>query len=398
MPDSAVDHIIKLFDQSIEAGLEFLKDNLSELSCPVPALSAVKTLCCILNGLLRSISEYHGGFAGTRESPTSSSKKVEEESTSQLPYQTLAGIYIPTRYNNPAVGSRVKAAKTAIKHDLPLHCQNPTALRDTISKLFVFAFVWAFGSCFERVEQEVDLDVSDSDLADEIADQKISRGGDTPMEKFDAFVYDLFSEGEVIVHLPSSTRLIYSYYPNIYTNSFELFERLVTPPQQNVSFLSYGLDSPLASHRFMFDLFVNSSEDPYNASKLGMIPTVDIIRLSFLVAVMYEARSMPDVMISGKSGVGKTQLLMFLAKCMPSMKWRKAVIQTMLGKPPVVEKGSEVDEKLDIDDNTFSTVLYHISSQLESQKMQAMLGSHLMRQGKSILLPPTGKNVMFCST
>ena len=389
MPDGIVDHIIKLFDQSIDAGLEFLKENSSELSCPVPTISAVKTLCCILNGLLRSISEYHGGFVEVKEP---ASQEAEEESTSQLPYQTLAGIYIPSRYN-PSITSGSKMAKRAIKHDMPFHCQNPNALREIISKLFVFAFVWSFGGFFERVEHEVDLDVSENDLADEIADQKIARGGDSAMEKFDAFVYEIFSEGEIVVHLPSSTKLIYSYYPNIYTNSFEPFDRLVTPPVQNVSFLSYGLESPLASHRFLFDLFVNSNEDTYNAAKLSMIPTVDIIRLSFLIAVMFEARSMPHVMISGKSGVGKTQLLNFLAKCTPSVKWRRSVAQTMLGKPIRADGGREVDEKVDVEDQTFSTVLYHISSQLESQKMQSMLSSYLMRQGKSILLPPTGKNV-----
>ncbi len=379
---------MKLFDQSIDVGLEFLKENSSELSCPVPGISAVKTLCCILNGLLRSISEYHGGFVSVKESPN-----AEEESTSELPHQTLAGIYIPTKYNNPAISSRTKMAKKAVGSDQPLHRQNLSTLREIIGKLFVFAFVWAFGSCFERVELEVDLDVSDNDLTDELTDQKIARGGDTAMEKFDALVYDTFSEGQVTVHLPSSTRLIYSYYPNIYTNSFDLFDRLVTPAVQNVSFLSYGLDSPLASHRFIFELFVNSSEDTYNASKLSMIPTVDIIRLSFLISVMFEARSHPNVMISGKSGVGKTQLLTFLSKCTPSVKWRRAVTQTMLGKPFHVDDGSKVDEKVDMEDQTFSTVLYHISSQLESQKMQAMLASYLMRQGKSILLPPTGKNV-----
>lgn len=397
MPSLAIDHIFQLFDQSVDAGLDFLKQHSAVLSCPVPGMCAVKCLCCILDGLLRAIIEYHGGFADTEgETPN---KYPEEESTSQLPHQTLAGIYIPTgRNTNPAISSKVAMAKNLLKANMPVYRQKPGSLCDLISNLFVFAYTWSFGGCFERVEQELDLDIAGNDLSSGLASEKIARGGNTAMEKFDALVYDLFSDGKISVHLPTSARLIYMYYPNIYTNTFEPLDRLISSPVQNVSFLSPGIDSPMASQRFMFRLFINPGEDTYSASSVSMVPTVDIVRLSFLISVMLESGSMPNIMVSGKSGVGKTQLLTFLSKSMASVKWRKAVIQSVLGKPQHVNyegnhNAEEEDLRKDTDEQSFSTTFYHISTQLESQRMQSMLGSYLMRQGKSILIPPTGRNV-----
>jgi Cdc6-like AAA superfamily ATPase len=147
----------------------------------------------------------------------------------------------------------------------------------------------------------------------------------------------------------------------------------------------------------MFRLFINPSEETYSASSVSMVPTVDVVRLSFLISVMMESHSMPNIMVSGKSGVGKSQLLTFLSKSMGSVKWRKAVIQSVLGKPQVDFEGAhtvkEEDLRKDSEEQSFSTIFYHASTQLQSQRMQSMLGSCLMRQGKSILIPPTGKKV-----
>ena len=378
---------------SVDAGLAFLKRHSSELSCPVPGISAVKSLCCILDGLLRSIIEYHGGFVRKEEQleATRTPTQSEGESTGQLPQQTLAGIYIPKKHASPEVVSKSKMEKL-VDSNLPLYLQRPSGICDLLGSLFVFAFTWAFGGCFERIDQEVDLDITGNDISTDLPSEKIARGGDTAMEKFDALVYNLFSDGKVTVQLPTSTRLIYAYYPNIYTNSFEPLDKLISSPLHNVNFLSPSIESPLASQRHVFKLFVNPSEETYSASTVSMIPTVDIVRISFLISVMLESGSMPNIMVSGKSGVGKTQLLAFLSKSLSSKKWRKSVIQSILGKPH--HEGKEEDrEKETADDQSFSTVLYHISTRLKSQQMQAMLGSFLMRQGKSILIPPTGRNV-----
>lgn len=391
LPDLAISYIQQLFNVSVDAGLAFLKRHSSELSCPVPGISAVKSLCCILDGLLRSIIEYHGGFVRKEEqqeafrTPTQS---LEEESTD--PQQTLAGIYIPRKPANPAVTSKSRMEKL-VDGNLPLYLQRPSSLCDLLGNLFVFAFTWAFGGCFERIEHEVDLDITGNVISTDLPSEKIARGGDTAMEKFDALVYDLFSDGKVIVQLPTSTRLIYTYYPNIYTNTFEPLDKLISSPLHSVNFMSPSIQSPLAQ-RHVFKLFVNPSEEAYSASTVSMIPTVDIVRISFLISVMLESGSMPNIMVSGKSGVGRTQLLTFLSKSLSSKKWRKSVIQSILGKP-LYESKEEDRDKDTGDDQSFSTVLYHISTRLKSQQMQAMLGSFLMRQGKSILIPPTGRNV-----
>ena len=378
----------------MDAGLDFLKLRSADLACPVPGLSAIKTLCCIMDGLLRSIAEYHGGFTEHQEPEVV--EKPEEDSTIQLHAQTLAGIYIPTRTQNQLIASKVKMSQVTQSHDLPLYHRAPDSLCDVISNLFVFAFTWAFGGCFQRFEEEVDLEVSGDDLSDnELPSQKISRGGDTALEEFDALVYDLFSEGPTRAHLPPSARLIYMYYPDIYTNTFQPFEKLISSPAQNVTFLSPASDLVLGSPRFIFKLFSDPNEETYSASRVSMIPTVDIIRISFLISVMIESSQMPNIIVSGRSGVGKTQLLSYLSKSISSKKWRKLVIQTVLGKTFKVDRNDEPEEdpRKDVEDHTFSTLHYHVSTQLDSQRLQNMLGSYLMRQGKSLLLPPTGKKV-----
>ena len=411
-----MDHILQLFDQSVDAGLDFLKQYSSELSFPVPGLSAVKCLCSILDGLLRAIMESYGGFAETAEADDDP-LSTQEDSTSQLPHQTLAGIYIPIHSKaKQAAAASSRKGKGPLQQrglglhkstDLPLYRHKPATLCDLISNLFVFAFIWSFGGCFEMPEQEVELDLAGHDqLTGELGSEKIARGGNTAVEKFDALVYDIFADGKISVQLPATAKMIYNYYPNVYTNTFEPFDRLISSPVHNVSFLSPNLEGgSLASSRFTFRLFVHPDEGPYySASSVSMVPTVDIIRLSFLVCIMLESGSLPNIMLSGKSGVGKTQLLKFLSRSVSSVKWRKAVIQAILGKPHsfddaivgrarAVAAEEEEDPRKGTDDSSFTTTFYHISTQLESQRMQSMLGSYLMRQGKTILIPPTGRNV-----
>ena len=414
---------MRLFDYSVDAGLDFLKRHSSELSCPVPGLSAVRTLCCMLDGLLRSIADYHGGFFNTEAEELAaatgglggggmgeSSKLLEQESASQLHQtQTLAGIYIPTKQGQALVASKARLVPDqATRPDLPHHHRKPDSLCELISNLFVFAFIWAFGGCFQRLEEEVDLDIAGDDLSAETVSQKIARGGDTAMEKFDAMVYDLFSEGGgsggsgIKVHLPPSARLIYQYYPDIYTNTFQPFDTLISSPVQNVSFMPPGdvKGGAPGSPGFLFRLFTNPDEGGISmAPRVGMIPTADVVRLSFLVSVMLESSSFPNIMVSGRRGVGKSQLLSFLAKSVASKHWRKHVIQAVLGKPAAVSGigvgESEEDPRKDAEDQSFSTLLYHVSTQLESQRLQTMLGSRLMRQGRAILIPPTGKKARY---
>lgn len=414
LPLLAVQHILSLFEHSMDAGLEFLRLHSPELCSPLPGLSAVKTLCCLLDGLIRSVAEYHGGFTDPEASEKGvGGERSEEASTSQLHAQTLAGIYIPTRTQQqgaattagvgPGAGpeQRSRVSLSLPDADKPLHQRKPGSLLTILTNLFVFAFTWAFGGCFQRHEEEVDLDISGDDLTGEIPSQKITRGGALALEKFDALVYDLFSEGPMKARLPPSARLIYSYYPDIYSNSFQPFDKLISSPVQNVSFLSPGIKGMVGSMEFVFNLFSNPSEDICSASRVTMIPTADVVCLSFLVAVMVESHAMPNVMVSGKPGVGKTQLLEFLSKSVLSKKWRKHVIQCMMGKPMLKgeiererESGeSEEDPRTDVEEHTFSTLLYHVSTRLSSEHLQGMLSSYLMRQGRSLLIPPTGKNV-----
>ncbi len=380
IPNEVKNHLLKLFDQSIDIGLDFLKQHSSELSCPAPGISVVNTLCHLLYGLLKSISDDYGGFKSGE--PATDELGVDEGSSDDLK-QTLAGIYIPSKHQNKSRSNK------------PVHHENSSYLYALISNLYVFAYTWSFGGCFERIEEELNLDMYEDDTFPNMIEQKLVRGGATAREKFDALVHSIFTKGEVVVQLPTSTNLIYSYYVDINTNSFEPWKKLISTPLQNVSFLSSNENSPFVSQRLMFKLFINPVEEFYSASSVSLLPTVDIIRLSFLVSVLFESNSVPNTLISGQSGVGKTQFLSYLSKALTSRKWRKSVMSSVLGNPRLRPSstslsgvGGDADHHTGGgDDHAFASVLYRVQTRPDTPGIQSVLEKYLVRKGKMTLAP-----------
>ena len=392
LPDKCKEHILTLFEHSIDSGLNFLKEHSSKLSCAVPGISAVKSLCSILGGLLRSLSEDHGGLEiKTEVAQEEVVKKGLKDSSSHLQGRTFAGIYIPTRPNVST--GEPKKKKSLEVSTVPAHRRSLESLCKVICNLFVFSYVWAFGGCFESAEENNSIDLASVD-AYEPTNDRLSRGGVSVREKFDKLVYNLFTKDKVIAQLPSSTGLIYSYYFNITNNQFEPWKNLISTPSQNVSFMSTDIDTMYSSQRSMFKLFSDATkEDCYTASDVSLIPTVDIVRLLFLISVLFESNSTSNVLISGKYGVGKTQLLTHLSKALPSRIWRKSVISKILGASLSLQKKiSSMNHDLP-EDHTHIPAVHHISNQLQSAGMQSLLERYLMRQGRTILIPTTGKMV-----
>lgn len=397
----------------MDPGLEFLKLHASELSSAVPGISAVRTLCSILSGLLSLVLRTRHLALRSEVSVYTVKKDEDGDSLADVGgRQTLAGIYIPNKLASS--GSKLRSSSSVSQdhnhHHRHQHHHSVDAFHSLLSNLFVFAYVWAFGGCFERFEDlDCGADSTDEEDFHDLADQlKIARGGDRAIEKFDALVYKLFSKEEFGVHLPTSTDSIFSYYFDASSNSFQPWKKLIASPQKNVTFELAG-SSAAVSEQAIFNLFVPDSKCiHYTANSVSLLPTVDLIRISFLVSILFESNSNPSILLSGKSGVGKTHLLTLLSGALSSTNWRKSLISHLLGNNKksspiapsttmtsfkVTDVVSEVeDDKAD----TLSTVFFHVSSQWSSQDLQTLLEGHLLRQGKSLLLPSSGLNVCVC--
>ena len=406
--ENAKKHLQKLFDASMDAGLNFLKSHSSDFPFPLPGVSAVHCFCKLLGGLLRNIPE----CATTQKPLLAKSSSAEsradsdnvEDNKALLHGSTLSSIYRPNTSASSQVLSMSRMQRYGIKMSKKASIvpQELTSTTKIISNLFVFAYVWSFGGCFERIESELSGGALCTEGVDGVAinldfNQKVARGGITGKEQFDALVYDIFSAKGIDASLPTSPNLIHSYYFNMSTNSFELWADLVPPTQDIVGFMmstrgSVQLSSGNLHQRQLFSLFYDGFN--FDASSVSMLPTVDLVRLAFLFCILCSdpAESVPSVILSGGPGVGKTQFLSHLTKHLSSRKWQSEVVSLVLGKSSAQIFREKQRLAYETED-AFSIVGSHVSGSMEGVAVQAFLQKHLLRQGRNTLSPSKGKSV-----
>ena len=371
-----------LFDQSIEEGNLFLKAHKSELMCPLPSIGAVKTLCSLFEALLEyTIKEFPTFYQNDeRVIPTNEAK----DSSSSIGVQTLTGIYIPK-----------KASKTSQNKDKESEKPYLGKIFELIGKLYVFSFTWAYGGCFECVDDE-------DDVADAVSTFRISRGGTTARSKFDALVHKLFSSTDdsvVNVDLPTSTDLIFSYYVNVHNCSFVQWKTLVPTPKQiatKVSLIRKGLNRIHATFSSPFFEDSGFRAEDITASSVPLIPTVTTVQLTYLASLLSKS-STNNLMFVGKVGVGKTQLIQYLFQVLLSRD-RCSQVLSCTSKAGT-KKGFSFSREPDSfvidhnDDQDDSGFLYHLSRQTTSVKMQSIFENHLARTSLSVLKPSMGEKV-----
>lgn len=380
-----------LFDHSIEEGNLFLKAHKSELTCPLPSIGAVKTLCSLLESLLEyTIKELPTFFLNDEKVISTHEAK---DSSISIGIQTLTGIYIPEKV------SRTSKSKDKESEDV-YHRGSASKpylgkIFELIGKLYVFSFTWAYGGCFECVDDE-------DGIVDSISTIRITRGGTTARSKFDALVHKLFSctnESVVNVHLPTSANLIFSYYVNIHSCSFVQWETLVPTPKQiatKVSLIRKGLHSVHTTFSSPFFEDNGFRAEDLTATSVPLIPTVTIVQLTYLASLLSKT-SANNLMFVGKRGVGKTQFIQYLLQVLLSRERCNQVVSCMnkagrkKGLSFSSEPGSSIsDHKGDQDDPGF---LYHLSRQTTSAEMQSIFENHLARTSSSVLKPSMGEKV-----
>jgi len=405
--DNARSHINKLFDASMDAGLNFIKSHSSDYPHPLPATGAVKCFCLLLGGLLSHLPDSITSQLAKRHSLAKTSSTDSKTDASEINYDsqvmlhgsTLSGIYRPKLSGSSQILTMCKSwrGKKSVARKIP------DSVLKVLSNLFVFAYVWSFGGCFERTETELLGEASVETLEGVTInlelDQKVARGGVTPREQFDALVYDIFSAKGIEVSLPTSPDLIHSYYFSLSTGTFEPWTDLLPPTQEMARFMTSargGIRSTSAgSLRQAFSLFNNGSR--FDATAVGILPTVDVIRLAFLFCILYSqpTDSLPNVIFSGSPGVGKTQFLSHLFSKLSSKSWQNEVLSLVLGSSPSSRKIRDQKSQLLASnmDDLFSLLKTHVSADMEGVVLQTFLQKNIVRQGRNTLSPSKGKSV-----
>lgn len=374
----------------MDEGSQFLTKHTSELSCPLPVGSAVSTLCHILAAFVQFISTECDGFVPPSSDLQEESLIANEQaSTSSFRGQTLAGIYIPTQVGKLSFKTHNPKPALSAKSSLPFLHRHPERLCELLGKLFVFAFTWAFGGCFESVEDEEGHDLGNS--------KEIVRGGTTARSKFDALVHAIFTKPDgVKVQLPVSADLIYCYYVDIQSCSFVQWKKII-PSSREIVTKAAMMQRGIQGLRSTSLSFIDSGSIAgglYRASEVGFVPTVDTVRICFLTLLIQKAQH--PVTLSGNLGVGKSCILTYLIKLLQSEDQKEAFLSSILGSKThdkqslPIETAQLVEEEKDYQ-NIVSSL--HVSSHTTSSHLQSFIEKCLMRKSKNSLTAPQGKKV-----
>ena len=379
----------------------FLEKYKSELTCPVPGISAVKTLCKILLG----------NFSYITDKVESDNKLTTEaeRSFSSITRKSVAGIYIPPSKllkNTSQVKLRQSLSRLPGGGNQSMCQSNSDSVCELLGKLFVFAFTWSFGGCFERAMTE-----------EETVEQSTSifRGGSTARQKFDALIHQMFSgsdDSSVQVQLPSSSDLIFSYYVDISSASFKLWKTLVPSSKQILTQLSLkhkGFENVYQStspHLLDSEATIGKL---YRANVMSMIPTVDSVRLSFLVVLLLQQQSSAhhNILVAGNTGVGKTQLLRLLSNTLQHPKHCEDILSSVLAIKPSVTNlnsplhgtplrtGTSTQQTLseECDVRCDHSVFFHMFPQTKTSQLQLAIENQLTRKGGNVLSPASGRKV-----
>ena len=367
VPEHGRDYFLKLFENTIDAGLHFIEEHGHFISIRAPTLSVVNTLCSILGALVGQLAN-HGGFG-------------------EIPMEDVVKT---SATNITASNSRTKPASDfnfsqIISKKSTYLERNPDHLLQLFSKIYIFAYVWALGGNFNCPSDD-SMAVLDST---ELVDTSNVRNS------FDTFVHDLCDANPSLrIRLPSGHSSLYNYYVDFDTGQYALWENLVpsnealiekyVASQMIISGTVNGLDDPMPN--------VNDIE--YRA----LVPTIDSVQYSFLVSLL--ALNGRPVLLSGNTGVGKTAMLRDILKRLSQVGGAGTSPGTILGS--VLSTGgsslleSIVENSSGKDSSKKKTVFVsqlQFSAHTSITRTRNLIHSKLVNRGKNAVGPKTGKKV-----
>ena len=272
-----------MFESTVDQGLRFVQEHRSFVSIAAPPLSIVSTLCAILSALIDHIAK-EGGFGESHQ---------EDIADTSMTIATTPD-FAKSLSSNDIFMSHFSSKKQTYLE------KNPSQLPQLFAKLYVFAYIWAFGGNFNCPSDEAMTDIETS------SQSNLSAQGDTANARnsFDNFVKELFeSSPSLDVRLPTGNNSLYNYYVDLEKGQFTLWENLVPSTEALI-------EKHVANQVAISDT-INILDDPMpNMNEVEtrmLIPTIDSVQYSFIISLL--ALNNKPVLVTGDTGVGKSALL-----------------------------------------------------------------------------------------
>ncbi|XP_053375273.1 dynein axonemal heavy chain 6-like isoform X4 [Mercenaria mercenaria] len=477
MPESGKRHLQALFDYSIDKGLKFFQTHHKYQCVPAPDMNLVSCLCHILSAFIDFMSK-HGGFgnpdkvtapkedkeeghlettgdrAESRTSSRSSGRtsrskgrrrqmkrppKIKEEmgtiqeshpaKTASLPIKTGPALVHVAQYalkwktadvnalselesfedymekSMKNVGTKVKKKWFSAAGMKAYYLQkNPNNLVNILGKLFVFAYTWSVGGNFRR-QEDMDEDDMGSRRGQEKAEKELNI-----CNEFDNFMREMFEvEPPLGVRLPTGNRTIYSYFIDMESGNFVPWDALVPSTK---SLIEKGAIITIGE-----TMGVSMDQKKTGGDESDIVPTVDVIRFSFLTSLLLLSKH--PVLITGESGVGKSAVINYALKRLSKEGGTSLKTGTILGSilnysdkgtslleniSNLTKWGHEDDEdKVGMDillgskpktSTGIMSSMIQFSAQTTSARLQAQIKHNLIQKGRNTLGAPKGRKVV----
>ncbi|OWF46435.1 Dynein heavy chain 6, axonemal [Mizuhopecten yessoensis] len=435
MPESGKRYLQDMFDHAIEKGLRFARKYVRFQSIPAPEMCLISCLCHILSAFLDFMAK-NGGF-GTpdkRNIPSSRKSKnkddgghteVSERSDSQASSHSSSRTGSrSTSRTSRSKKRKSRAFQSKIKEDLDTISEtqstkssssqpikesylqkNPLQLLNILGKLFAFAFTWSIGGNFKRQE---DVDDEES-VSRRTSDKDKGERGVNICNEFDGFMHDLFDiEPPLGVRLPTGNRSVYSYFIDMESGNFVLWDVLVPQTRSLIeksAVITIGETMGIVS------------EHKKKREETDITPTVDIVRFSFLSSLLITNKH--PVLLSGESGVGKSALINHMLSRLKRDGGAEIKNGTVLGNvlcysdkhsslleniTNITRFGQEEDANKSLDFLLGSTKIKQVtglissmiqfSAQTTAARLQAHIVHKLIKKGKETLGAPKGRKVI----
>nr|KAI8735296.1 dynein heavy chain 6; axonemal-like [Biomphalaria glabrata] len=409
-PESGKHFLQSLFESSIDKGLNFLHKYKEHQAIIAPDLSIIATLCHILAAYLEFMTS-HGGFGTLDEKDRDSKLTVQgtdDDMTSRNSSSTTG-----SKMRNKLFKKHVKIIDDLEPTDLfePTHSkgpdkkkfyleQHPNQLTNLLGKLFVFAYTWSIGGVLKRRE------FMDED------DSSIRRSG-TVVDKldinneFDNFARELFDvEPPLGVRLPAGNRSIYGYFVDLEGGGFVPWDVLIPSTK---SLIERGAVITIGE-----TLGVVSDKKKNELKEAEIIPTVDIVRFTFLTSLLLMNKH--PVLLSGDSGVGKTAIISHLLKELEkdggtsvdkSQTILGSVLQYSEKQSHLLDNLSNLSFQNETEDATIDilsgakgrpvgvlSTMIQCSAQTTAKRIQAQILLKLIKKSRSSMGAPKGRRVI----
>lgn len=351
----------------------------SFISIAAPPLSIVSTLCAILGAMIDYIRK-KGGFGEVQEDVTDANIATAS-SPDLLPSS-------PSLHDFSFTSLHSKKQNFLEK--------NPSQLPQLFAKIFVFAYIWAFGGNFNCPSEETATDI------DSLSQGSQSNARDTRNARisFDNFVRDLFESNHSLeVYLPKGNTSLYNYFIDLEKGQFTVWENLVPSTE--------ALIEKYIANQIAISDTINVIDDPMpNIDEIetrSLIPTLDSVQYSFIISLL--ALNNKPVLLTGDTGVGKSTLLHDVLNRLSQEGGAGTSPGTILGSvlshgsssilDSIVETSSGTDLRLK---KTILVSKMQFSAHTSMYMTRKLIESKLIKRGRDTLGAKPGKKVSILCT